>query len=181
VRVLTQGTLAECRAVEWLLRPVSFIGWNFAVGGKPSVNHTDEVRAKLRAAQLGRKYSAESIERRRVASRGRTNKGRLGQKKSPEERAKIAAAQIGRTASEATRAKIAESKRGNKNRLGKHHSETTRELIRLKKSGVPIHSDEHKRALAERMKGNAYTKGKPWSAARRLASIERRSRHADFV
>jgi hypothetical protein len=100
------------------LRPASFIGWNLAVGGKPSVNHTDAVRAKLRAAQLGRKYSQDSIERRRIASLGRTNKGRLGQKKPPEEIAKIAAAQRGKKRSPEARQKMSIAKLGNKNRLG---------------------------------------------------------------
>jgi hypothetical protein len=169
VRVLNQGTLAECRAVEWRLRPASFIGWNLAVGGKPSVNHTEAVRAKIRAARRRQTISDETREKLRAASRGRTNKGRLGQKKSPEEIAKIAAANIGRKASETTRVKQAEKKRGNKHRLGKYHSETTREIIRFKKTGVAVHSEQHKQILRDRWIGNSLTKGQPWSAARRLA------------
>lgn len=111
----------------------------------------------------------------RKASTGRTNSGRHDQKKSDEERAKISASKKGKKLSPEHVAKLAASKIGNKNRLGGTLSQESRQKISTKKRGVPIHSEEHKRKLAERMKGNAYTKGKPWSAARRQAQLTRAS------
>jgi len=122
--------------------------------------------------------SDETREKLRITSTGRTNKGRRGQKKSDEECAKISISQAGRKRSAETCAKLSVLKLGNKNRLGKFQSDETKEKIKIKKTGVPIHSDEHKQALAERMKGNAFTKGKPWSAARRMAWLNRQQQEA---
>ena len=85
---------------------------------------------------------------------------------------KIAAGHKGVPESEETRRKMSERMKGKKYHLGHLHSEETKERIRLKKIGVPIHSEEEKRKRAERWKGNSLTKGKPWSAARRLAWLQ---------
>ena len=110
----------------------------------------------------------------RIASTGRTNRGRINQKKSDEERTKISASQKGKPKSPEHIAKMAASKIGTAFHRGFTHSDETKERIRLKKIGVPIHSEEHKRKLAERWKGNNLTKGKPWSAARRQAQLARK-------
>lgn len=170
--VLSTGSKLECRWMEWNLRPASDIGWNLSVGGKPNVRLTADSRQRMSAASKNKVFSSEAREKIRVASTGRTNKGRKGQKKSSEEIAKIVAGHLGRKASDETRAKLSASHMGNKSHLGFFHSEVTKKTISDKKRGVPIHSEEEKRKRAERWKGNALTKGKPWSAARRLAWLQ---------
>jgi hypothetical protein len=97
-----------------------------------------------------------------------TNKGRIGQKKSEEERAKISLSNSGKVRANPR----VNARYGNTSHLGHRHSEETKEMIRIKKTGVPIHSDDFKKRRAERWKGNSLTKGKPWSAARRLAWLQ---------
>jgi len=99
----------------------------------------------------------------------KTNRGRIGQKKSDEECAKISASKKGIVFTAEHRAKLAAAKMGNQNRLGAKLSEKSREQISLKKRGISIHSDEFRRKMSERLKGNTFTKGKPWSVARREA------------
>ena len=116
--IIFSGTKAQCVEVEHTLRPEPGIGWNRARGGEPMVNFTDEVRARMSAAARNRVVSDETREKLRVTSTGRTNKGRLGQKKSDEERARIAASHIGLTHTAEARAKMSAAKIGNRNRLG---------------------------------------------------------------
>ena len=49
------GTKAECLELEHKLRPVPDVGWNQAQGGKPTINYTLEVRARMSAAALKRR------------------------------------------------------------------------------------------------------------------------------
>lgn len=162
------GTRVECLLLERQLRPEIGIGWNQSVGGKPIVNFTPEVRAKMsKSAKSKPKISEETRGKLCLTSTGRTNKGRLGQKKSDKECDKISKNLTGRKLSAEHIKKLAAVP--HEARHITPHSEEARLKISLKKLGVPIHSDEHKAKLSERMKGNSYTKGKPWSLARRLA------------
>jgi hypothetical protein len=185
-QTLFVGTKAECRALEWKLRPGFNVGWNKNPGGMTSPRLGVIVPLHVRqkqseAAKRRQPMSDTTREKLRIASIGRTNKGRLGQRKSAEERAKIANSHRGMKASEETRQKLSERMVGKKYHLGHHHTEETKEIIRMKKLGVAIHSDEHKKKLSERMKGNAFTKGKPWSDARRRAHEQRRNPDAHLV
>ena len=184
-KILFEGSVAECRMFEYALRPIRNIGWNTGVGGGKSrfgVKASESSRQKMREAQLRRpSTSAETREKLRIASTGRTNCGRIGQKKSPEERAKISVSHMGKKQSAEHNAKMGATKIGNKYRLGKDHSEETRLKIARSKRGVAVHSEEHKRKLAERWQGNALTKGKPWSSARRLAHLQRRAINANIL
>jgi hypothetical protein len=173
-QILFRGTRKECVALEWELRPHAGIGWNRSIGGKPSVDHTEIVREKLRFAGKHRVPISEATrEKLRIANIGRTNRGRIGQKKSDIERAKIAASHRGKKHSKQFSIDLSARMKGKQYHLGFLHSEQTKEQIRKTKTGVAVHSDEHKQKLAERMKGNSYTKGKPWSAARRQASLQK--------
>lgn len=70
-RIIFQGTRVECLLIEEMLRPTKGIGWNSAPGGKNGIgygwvclkprtspmkgkHHTEEAKAKLRAANLGK-------------------------------------------------------------------------------------------------------------------------------
>jgi NUMOD3 motif len=176
--ILFRGTPHECRAFEWRMRPVNGIGWNKTRGGgkhRFGICHSINTRERMSiSAKLRPPISIETREKFRIASTGRTNRGRFGQKKSDEERAKIAAGHRGVPESAEARRKLSGRMKGKKYHLGHLHSEETKERIRIKKTGVAIHSEEEKRKRAERWKGNTLTKGKPWSAARRLAWLAKK-------
>jgi NUMOD3 motif len=170
--ILFRGSKEECRKLEHQLRPHRHIGWNIAPGGNMArlgAQHSDEAKKKMSIAARQRPPSSEETrERLCIASTGRTNRGRIGQKKSEEERAKISLSNIGKVRANPR----VNARYGNTSHLGHEHSEETKETIRIKKNGLSIHSEEHKRELAERWQRNALTKGKPWSAARRLAWLQ---------
>jgi hypothetical protein len=174
--ILFRGTKEECKKLEHQLRSHRHIGWNVAPGGNMArlgAQHSDEAKKRMSIAATQRAPPSEETRGRlRIASTGRTNKGRIGQKKSDEERAKIAANRSGIPWSEEHCLKQSASMKGKQLHLGHRHSDETKQVIRIKKTGVPVHSEEHKRELAERWQGNALTKGKPWSAARRLAWLQ---------
>jgi hypothetical protein len=170
--ILFRGNREECLATEKEFRPVSGVGWNRAVGGKPIVLLSEASRARMREARLRQKLSETTREKLRVSSTGRTNRGRVGQKKSEEERRKIALTKTGKKMSDEACRKLSERMIGKRCHLGHHHSEETKRIIAMKKIGIPVHSEETKQRRAERWKGNTLTKGQPWSAARRLAWLQ---------
>ena len=146
-KFLFQGTRKECLRVEAELRPDYFIGWNILRGGQTS------------------------------GIPGSTNKSRTGMPHSEETRRKISLAHTGMKQSKEFSQKISLLKIGNKNRLGKFHSEQTKQQIRLKKIGIPVHSEETKQKRRERFaEMNRQNKGKPWTAARRQAQLARQQR-----
>ena len=171
-KILFCGTRRECLKLEWQLRPTDGIGWNENPGGGTSLS-TKTLQKMSESGKQRPPISEETRNKLRVLMIGTTNKGRIGQKKSDEERAKIAIAKTGKRVSEEERLRLISIKPPTPHK-GFIHTEETKQRIRLKKVGVPIHSEEHKRKLAERWQGNALTKGKPWSAARRLAWLNRR-------
>lgn len=174
---LFRGIYADCRKLEWELRPDRFIGWNRGVGGgKGRLGVKASAASKQRMSEAAKRkppISAETREKLRIASTGRTNRGRVGQCKSDEERQKISHSHRGKVLSREHLAKLMAA-RNPAAHLGHRHSRETKERIRQKKLGVPIHSDEEKRRRADKWKGNSLTKGKPWSAARRLAWLSRK-------
>ena len=174
--ILYRGSKQECRKLEHQLRPHRHIGWNVAPGGNLArfgAQHSDEAKKRMSIAATQRSPpSEETRERLRIASTGRTNKGRVGQKKSEQERAKISRSKTGKKMSEEFCRKNAERNLGNTHHRGHRHSEEAKQTISAKKIGVPIHSDQFKKRRAERWRGNTLTKGQPWSAARRLAWLQ---------
>lgn len=93
----------------------------------------------------------------------------------PNTKAKIAAANRGRVASPETRAKLSAARKGNKNALGgkgrtgqRNTPETNAKLsaFRKGKPGVP-HTEEFKRRLSKRNRGNTYSTGIPKTAEHR--------------
>jgi hypothetical protein len=83
------------------LRPTRGIGWNRGVGGglaRLGYRATETAKQNMReAAKRKPPISDETREKLRIASTGRTNRGRIGQKKSNEEIAKIVASTTGKS------------------------------------------------------------------------------------
>jgi hypothetical protein len=99
--------------------------------GKP---HSEETKAKLRAAKLGKPHSEETKAKLR------------GKKLSEEHKAKIGAAGRRRIVSEETRTKLRGQKRSEETKArmrGKKLSEETKAKLRAAKLGKPL-SEEHK-------------------------------------
>jgi hypothetical protein len=176
--VLFRGSIDECLALEERLRPYPFIGWNRSHGGghtQAGFKHSEGSRQQMsEAAKQRPPISDETREKLRIANTGRTNRGRIAQLKSEEEREKIARAQRGKRRSAEVVQQMSLRMLGKQLHAGHRHSEQTKAQISQKKTGHPIHSEAHKQRLAARMKGNSYTKDKPWSAARRTAWLSRK-------
>ena len=110
--IIFTGTKAECLAMEHKLRPVPNVGWNQAQGGKPVVEFTLEVRARMSAAALKRRTpeqrAAESAAAQEARRSGAWNeklrKASMGQVHSEASRRKHSASTIGVPKSEAHRA-----------------------------------------------------------------------------
>lgn len=147
----------EQRAIDGL-RP--------AYNGSPTagnclgVKHTDATRAKMRAANLGKKLSPEHA--------AAVSTARTGRKNTPEHNARIRAAALGRPVSEATKEKLRAAN------LGKKASSETRAKISAGNTGKacgpqgPL-SEAHKAAISTALKGtvrSAETRAK-MSAARK--------------
>ncbi len=83
--------------------------------------------------------------------------------------------------SEITRKRMSESQKGNKNNLGKKRpmSEDWKRKIGDGNRGKINHTEAYKLKLANKMKGNAYTKGK--EIHKRRKSIFQYSKSGDFV
>ena len=77
-------------------------GYNLTQGGEGVVGFTDETRAKMGAANKGRKPSAETLAKLSAASAGRSH--------SPEARAKISSARTGMKFSEEHRRRLSEAR-----------------------------------------------------------------------
>jgi hypothetical protein len=182
ILVLFSGTPYQCRKREWELRQDWYIGWNTAPGGgshRRNIVVGAETRKLMSKSAKARGsnwdlMSDEDKEKQRLRMLGSTNKGRIGQQKTEEEKAKISATRLERNLSWShMRAYWSERlKRQPGLHTGHLHSEQTKETIRQKKTGVAVHTEQHKRELSERWKGNSLTKGKPWSVARRLAWLQ---------
>lgn len=108
--ILFRGSKEECRKLEHQLRPHRRIGWNVATGGNMArlgAQHSDETKKRMSIVARRRlPASEETRERLRISSTGRTNKGRIGQKKSQEERRKISLSKVGKRVSDQTLRKI---------------------------------------------------------------------------
>lgn len=83
---------------------------------KKGMRYSADVRARMSAAQRGKKMPPKSAEERiRISARMRGTKGnRLGHKNSPEHNARISASNTGRKRSEESRARISAAQLGKK-------------------------------------------------------------------
>jgi hypothetical protein len=175
--ILFRGSKEECTKLEHQLRPHRHIGWNVAPGGnlvRLGAQVSDEAKRRMSIAATQRPpCSEETRERQRIASTGRTNRGRPG-KKSAAEKLKISASNTGKKRSADVRRMMSIRMIGKQLHLDHRHSDETKGRIRARKIGLAVHSEQHKHALSERMKGNTLTKGKLWSDARRAAQTKRR-------
>jgi group I intron endonuclease len=66
--------------------------------------------------------------------------------------------------------KISDSLLGNTRTLGKKHSKATKVAMSQARKGKPIHTDEYKAALREKMQGNTFTRGKRYSGKKLSAA-----------
>src|SRR5215831_12510469 len=109
--ILFRGNYYECRQLEWQLRPHERIGWNIAPGGghlhRLGARHRPETIQEL--SEIARRRppaSAQTREKLRITSTGRTNRGRTGQKKSDEDCQKISRSRLGKKLSPEHNAKL---------------------------------------------------------------------------
>jgi hypothetical protein len=145
---------------------------NSCDGGDGLINPSDEVRAKIRAAHLGKTPSAETRAKIGAAHRGRII--------SEETKAKVSASLRGRVLSAETRAKLSASGRG------KVPSEETREKLRAAKLGK-THTSESRAKMSAALRGRKLSKehclkvsaaliGRPRSAQHKAKLLEANSR-----
>lgn len=119
-------------------------------------SHTEETKAKIGRASLGNKYrlgiphTDETKAKLRLAS--------LGRIPSKETRTKLRLSSTGRVHTEETKAKIGRIKKGNKNMLGHHHTEEAKLKMRLARLGKTI-TEQNKLALHQANIGNTYALG----------------------
>ena len=123
-------------------------GYNKTEGGGGTMGHdvSEVTKAKISAANKGKKLTDEHKAKLSAARRGR--------KLSPEQKAKISKANRCRKASAETRAKISAA------RMGRKHTLVARE--KMSKAQIGKRASEETRAKLSKMR-----KGKPWSATRR--------------
>ncbi len=149
VKVIFYGSLEQCLALEFQLRPVPGIGWNKAVGGFEGyrLGHSEEtikiIKEKRKAQNPpceGRKQPLEEIERRR--------RSQLGQKRSDEARVNMSTAKQNMT--DETKAKMSKSATGRK------LSEEAKTKVIIALTGRQV-SEETKRKISEAQIGKIIT------------------------
>ena len=176
------GALAlERRYIRWYGRKDIGTGilLNRTDGGEGATGISEETRAKLSAANKGRKHSEETRSKLSVANKGKKfseetcSKLRLSKQHISEEtRAKLSAvnkgrkhseetiqSRIGRKQSDETRAKISAAKKGKKLVA---RSEETRAKISSANKGKK-QSEETKRKISETLRNKNYTSSNPSS------------------
>ncbi len=141
--------------------------------GKPAWNKgkkcPPEVREKISASLKGRKLSPDCIAKIKIRMR------------TPEARARASVAGTGRVpwnkdkkADPETRKKISASLKGNKNSKGKKHSPEICAANSARQKGRKASPATRAKMSAAAKGKNTWTKGKPWSPARRKAYEERK-------
>lgn len=109
---------------------------------------SNEHKAKIGAAGIGRKPTEETLSKLSKALKGRII--------TPEWRAKLAAAQTGKTHTEETRKKMAGRMRGNKIMLGRKHTEETKAKISAGNIGREV-SEETRERIAAPQRGRKFS------------------------
>jgi group I intron endonuclease len=142
----------EDREKHWIaFYGTSVDGYNLTEGGEVCKNFTSEARKNMSLAHLGKKQSAELIEKRISKIRGI--------KRTPEQNAAKSALMkgvgAGRKLTEEHKAKIG------KPFLGRSHSEESKKMMSEAKKGKPL-SEEHRKKLS------ASRVGKKFSEERKL-------------
>jgi group I intron endonuclease len=117
-------------------------GYNRLFGGCQNKNHSQETKDKIREvlkqknitppSRKGVKWSEEH-----KAHMSEMMTGRKLPPCSEEKKEKLRLANLGKKASEETRKKLSEAKIGNKNMVGFHVSDETKQKISLAQKGVP--------------------------------------------
>jgi len=144
----------------WLDRVKPYLrdgGYNICSEGRIrlGVSPSPETRAKMSAAQKGRRNTPEQIERMRQSMIGKRHteetKRKIGaaarlRKHTPEAKAKIGAAKRGIKVSPETRAKISAANKGKQTWLGRKHSEASKQkMSQIQKRNVTEERRERSR------------------------------------
>ena len=185
--IIFTGTRAQCLALEHQLRPTSGIGWNRSQGGKPVVEFTEQVLAKMRKPKRSREQIEADRERSKKKNRpewrAKIANSLMGKKRSEESRARQSASAKGKPKSPEWRARMSEMAKA-RGGFGpkKHSAETRAKLSEFRKGNQYAvglkHSDEVKARISAAQMGNQnWKKRKPYNAAT-LANIEG-DNHAD--
>ena len=88
----------------------------FTAGSQLGVKRSEETKRRMSDSQRGKRFTAEAIEKMRIAKLGTSF--RRGKKASAETRLRISNAKRGTVVSDETRKKLSAAKLGNKNALG---------------------------------------------------------------
>lgn len=118
-------------------------GYNMTSGGDCGGKMSDIVKEKLRIKATGKHHTKETKEKLRQAN--------LGKKQSPETIAKRIEKLKGQKVIDTSN--MSKAQLGNKNFLGKHHSEETKEKLRIKAVGR-----SHSQKTIEKLKENSRKK-----------------------
>jgi group I intron endonuclease len=121
-------------------------GYNLTDGGEGTSGYkfTKEQKRTLSIAKMGIIQSEET--------KKKNSESHKGIFPSEESKKKMSIAQKGRIVSEEARINIGKTKIGNKNMLGKHHSEKSKKQMSDKRTGIPM-EDKVKQKISDTMKG----------------------------
>ena len=170
-RKILVGGLTEPEAFEYEIALISLLGRkdrgtgclrNFTDGGEGASGYvaSPETRARMSAANKGRKHSAETRAKISAANsnpspeiRAKQSAANKGRKLSPEHRAKVGAASKGRTHSSETRSKMSAANRG------QTRSPEARARMSAAQKGRkgPSPSPEHRAKLSAANKGRIFS------------------------
>lgn len=135
--------IEECRIGELIKREQHHIDstpdrYNLSptAGSQLGIVRSDETRARMSAAQQGRKMTDEHKANISASKKGNTN--RVGTTHTPETKARISAAKKGRKMSDDARKNMSVARMGNKNALGHSPSPETRAKI-----GASMKGNQH--------------------------------------
>ncbi len=149
----TTNGLPETEAF-WIseLRGRGFPLLNVSAGGAGLLSPSPEVRAKMSAAQTGRKRDPAAVakvaasntgKKRTLEQRARISASLIGKKVSDEARRNLSESHKGKTIPEVQRQKISESLLGRPSPMkGRHHTEETRRQV-SKALGGKLFKDQH--------------------------------------
>ena len=141
------------------LRQTGYLLANFNDGGEGSTNPSSEIRAKMRAAKIGKTWSAEHCANISAALKGR--------KKSPEHVAKVSAALKGRSPDPIVHQKRIEATKGRK-LSSKHRAAISRSNQGRKHTAESV---ERMKAIQSAMSQSKREKAFAYNAAKRLSWV----------
>ncbi len=145
--------------------------WTDEMRANKQAGLTPEVRAKLRAARLGKKMSPESIAKTVAAKRGKkrplavcqaVSRALRGIKRSDETRAKVRAARLGTKATLETRAKLSAMRMGHatsdetRQKIGAAFNEERKAELRARLTGIPRSVEVRQKIIRTKARGQLF-------------------------